>query len=417
MCKTCYAPFFTAEIFGRGIVYLCCPSYTKLEYIGNIFEQSWDEIWNCEAAKKFREKILKGDFSECNTNFCNPDFFPMCHEVKYIDSNKLDFNNPKARLIKFSMDNSCNVACTICRNEIRCNDPARVEFLDSHIEKTFLPILKDAEIVNFTGTGDPFASKHDRKFIKLITEKYPHIKFDFHSNGILCDQKNLENLNVIDKLSTIQISLHSAKKETYDKIVKFGNWEKLNNNLEFLKNLIEIGKLNELQLNFVILSENYKDIPEFIELCKKYKAKAFFWQYRDIKGVYDYDSVNVFSPLHKNHIDFIKIINNIPKDDPNIFMSPLLRKYTQIKNIYEYDLYSSIFANQMQERYETKDSIFHHQFDDMNRKLEDMNKKLEDLKIHPARKIIPYKLGRLISCFIPKKKNRHHFMDKWVKIK
>ena len=225
-------------------------------------------------------------------------------------------------------------------------------------EDVFLPLLKDVEIVNFTGVGDPFASKHVRTFVKRIVEKYPNMRFDFHSNGVLCDEKMLTELGVVDKLSTIQISLHSATKETYDKIVKYGNWERLNDNLEFLSNLIKKGRLHELQLNFVILSENYKDIPDFIELCKKYNAQAYFWQYRDINGVYDFDSVNIFSPLHREHKNLIKLLTNLDLSNPNLHVSPLLKQYIQIKNIDEYYMYANIFANQMLERYETENSIF-----------------------------------------------------------
>ena len=376
----CNAPFFTAEIFGGGNVCLCCPSYTKLQSIGNIFEKSWDEIWNCKEAQEFREKIKKGDYSSCNLNYCNPEFFPMVHETKYIDPQRLDYENPKARIIKFSMDRSCNVMCTICRDRLICNNNSeRTKFLDEHIEKLFLPILKDADIVNFTGTGDPFSSKHDRKFIKLAAQKYPNLRFDLHTNGTLCDENNLKELGILDRLSTIQISLHSASKETYDKIVKCGNWERLNKNLEFLASLKDSGKLNELQLNFVILSENYKDIPKFIELTKKYKAKAFLWQYRDIDGIYDYDSVNVCSPVHPEHKNFVKIMTEIDTSDRDLFITPLLRKYTQIKNIEEYNLYASIFATQNMERYETGNSVFEKRFMAIEKSVANHNLRLQEL--------------------------------------
>lgn len=133
--------------------------------------------------------------------------------------------------------------------------------------------------------------------------------------------------------------------------------ELLNQNLEFLSQLIEQGKLNELQLNFVVLSENYKDIPAFIQLCKKYHAKAFLWQYRDIEGVYDYDSVNVCYPLHGEHASFIRIMTELDTSNPDLFISPLLRKYTQIKNVDEYLLYANILSNQNNERYESKNGI------------------------------------------------------------
>ncbi len=358
----CKAPFFTAEIFGDGRVFCCCPAYTKIKEIGNIYCQTWDEVWNSDIAREFREKIKKGDYSSCYTNFCDPQFFPLCQELKYVDPEKLDINNPKARIVKLSMDASCNVACTICRSKIRCNqDESRTRFLDSKTD-IILETLKDAEIVNFTGSGDPFASKHVRRLIKIINEKYPNIKFNFHTNGTLCDERNLKELGVIDKLSTIEISLHSATKSTYDKIVKYGNWERVNKNLDFLSGLIKQGKLDELQLNFVVFSENFRAIPDFIELCKKYNAKAFLWQYRPMGGIYDFDSVDVTSPLHKNHKEFIQIMTNIDSNNPNLFMSPLFKKYTQIKDVEQYNLFASIIANQIAERYESKHCAFDKRF-------------------------------------------------------
>lgn len=377
----CKAPFFTAEIFGRGDVYLCCPSYTKLNAIGNIFTQSWDEIWNSKEAVEFRNKIKNSDYSDCNMNYCNPGFFPFCREVAYVDPAKLDYDNPKVRIIKFSLDRSCNVACTICRDKVYCNEECRTNFLNSKIDEVFMPLLDGVEIVNFTGTGDPFASKHDREFIKRIAQKYPNIRYDFHTNGILCSKENLERMGVIDKLSTIQISLHSATEETYNKIVKFGNWELLNKNLEFLSHLIEQNKLNELQLNFVVLSENYKDIPAFIQLCKKYHAKAFLWQYRDIEGVYDYDSVNVCYPLHREHASFIRIMTELDTSNPDLFISPLLRKYTQIKNVDEYLLYADIFSNQNNERYESKNGILGPRLFNIEQQIKQLQLSMEDNKV------------------------------------
>lgn len=386
----CKAPFFSAEIFGNGDVFLCCPAYTKIDAIGNIYEQEWDDIWNGKTAQDFRNKIKQGDYSSCYTHYCSANFFPLCQELKYVDSDKLDIDNPKPRIIKLSMDVTCNVACKICRKEVFCNDPKRTEFLDSKIDK-ILPILKDVEIVNFTGVGDPFASKHVRKFIKIIAQTYPQIRFNFHTNGTLCNKQNLEELGVLDRLSTVEISLHSAAKETYDKIVRFGNWEKLNKNLEFLSDLIDKKSLDELQLNFVILSENYKDIPAFIELCKRHKAKAFLWQYRDWGGAYDFDSVDVFSPLHKDHKNFIQIMSQLDTSNPNLFMTPALKKYTQIKNVEEYSLYASIFALQSAQRYESKDGIFRHKFKQIEQNKTDIEKLKNKIKANFFEKIFSVK--------------------------
>ena len=52
-----------------------------------------------------------------------------------------------------------------------------------------LPILKQAEIVSLNGAGEALASKHGKKLIKAIAEKYPDIKFELRTNGILCCKK------------------------------------------------------------------------------------------------------------------------------------------------------------------------------------------------------------------------------------
>lgn len=398
--NVCRNPFFTAEIFSDGSVYLCCPDYMNIGSIGNVFEQSWDEIWNSDIAKNFRERILHKDYSMCKQNFCEPNFFPLCHELNSPYITTLDFQNPKLKVLKISTDKSCQTACIICRDKLYCNNDAKqTQWLNEQIASVFMPILKDVEIVNFCGSGDPFASKHFRYFIKEISKNCPHIKFDLHTNGVLCDERNLEELGILDKLSTIQISLHSATKETYDKIVKYGNWERLNKNLEFLYNLKKEGKLFELQLNFVITSVNYKDIPIFIDLCKKYGAKAFLWQYRDLFGGDNYDERNICSPIHTEHSDFIQIMTSDKvKNAKNVFMSPLLRKYTQIKDVEQYNILSTILMDVITERYESKYCSINRRFKDINTEINKINQDLNKKRTGYLSKIFSiknsYKDGR-----------------------
>ena len=389
MKNTCLSPFFTAEIFGNGDVYICCPDYTLIGTIGNVFKQSWEEVWYSKKAVDLRNKILAGDYSSCRLSLCEPEFFPLCIELENIDKEKLDFNNPKARIVKISTERSCNVACTLCRSRVICNeDEEQIAFLDSKIESVFMPILKDAEIVNFCGSGDPFVSKHFRKIIKIAALTYPNLRFDLHTNGLLCNEENLTELGIIDRLSTVQISLHSATKEVYDRIVKRGNWEKLNSNLGYLAGLIEKGKLNQLHLNFVVNADNYVDIPLFIELCKKYHAKAFFWQYRDLGGVYSYDKMNICSPAHAEHKEFVRIMSNLKYDkNQKVFMTPLLRKFTQIKDVEQYYLTTSILMDNVIERYESKFSRQELRFQRIEQKLRDLEKNNGVHKVQDLQKI------------------------------
>lgn len=100
-------------------------------------------------------------------------------------------------------------------------------------------LLKNAETVCMNGGGDCLASRQGRALLERIAEVYPNIKFDLHTNGLLCNEKLLKELNILDRLSVVEISLHATTKNTYDKIVLGSDWEKLLkilNGLHILKN-------------------------------------------------------------------------------------------------------------------------------------------------------------------------------------
>lgn len=44
-CKACESPFFHIEVFPNGDVFTCCCDYIKWS-IGNIFENTFEEVWN-----------------------------------------------------------------------------------------------------------------------------------------------------------------------------------------------------------------------------------------------------------------------------------------------------------------------------------------------------------------------------------
>ena len=69
--KCCKNPYTHLEIQGNGNCYFCCPSFIKNEVpIGNIFEQSFEEVWYGEKATEFRKSVLDGSYSKCDLTLC-----------------------------------------------------------------------------------------------------------------------------------------------------------------------------------------------------------------------------------------------------------------------------------------------------------------------------------------------------------
>lgn len=154
------------------------------------------------------------------------------------------------------MNLDCQIRCKSCRDNTIRNSKEYIEELDDKARKYFLPIIKYTNKVCLIGSGDPLASKHTRNFIKMIVKEYPRMKFDLHTNGLLLNEKMLTELNIIDKLSVIQVSIHSATKETYNKIILDGNFDVLMDNLKYISNLKNENKIEKLHLNFVVSNAN-----------------------------------------------------------------------------------------------------------------------------------------------------------------
>src|SRR5689334_20702121 len=61
----CSKPFTWFEVSGwsapKGDVYLCCPTWLDTS-IGNLQDQSVEEIWNGEPAQAIRRSILDGSY-------------------------------------------------------------------------------------------------------------------------------------------------------------------------------------------------------------------------------------------------------------------------------------------------------------------------------------------------------------------
>ena len=303
--KKCKVPFGFIEIFPNGNVFTCCPAYIKNGCIGNIFKEPFLDIINSNRAIEIRKNILNHDYSMCNLDLCYPNETPFASQLdsKYIENIQYTTFIDKVNIIKFSHDLNCNIQCKSCRDKIINNSNEEIKALDEKAEKYFMPILKYTDKVCFSGSGDPLSSKHTRNFIKKISNTYSNIKFDLHTNGLLLNERILNDICILDKLSNIQISVHASKKEIYDKIISGGNFDLLIKNLDFIYKLKKENKIEKIHLYFVIQKSNAKDIVNFIKFAEKYEAEVYFWNMRNFGTEHSENEIaneNLISRILKN---------------------------------------------------------------------------------------------------------------------
>jgi MoaA/NifB/PqqE/SkfB family radical SAM enzyme len=321
------------EIYNDGNVYNynCCPNYFQWTTIGNIYKNSIEEIWNSNKSRLIRRKILKKNFSAENVAIYNANANQTIKELEHVDTSaEMNEIMPLPKLVKFSHDKECNVRCVTCRKNIILNTKEEMDLLDEKIDKYYIPLLKNADAVCMNGSGDTLASRHGRKLIKRIAETYPNIKFDLHTNGLLCTEQLLAELGIIDRLSVIEVSLHATTKETYDKFVLGSNWNKVIRNIEYLSRLKRGGKLDELLMLFVVTNFNYREMSDFIQFAKNYGAKACFWTYKNW-GQQNPEQEKIFSVFDKNHKEYEelkKILHGDIFTDKTVYLNRILSALT-----------------------------------------------------------------------------------------
>ena len=323
--KFCKTPFEEIEINATGECFTCCPNWNNSYSIGNIYEHSFEEVWNSEKAIKLREQILNNDYSLCDQNGCLYLKQKMFYNIHETNCKPVMTELPK--VVKFAYDKECNIACQICRDKIKRLSNEDLEILNSKIDTFFLPLLESAKTLIINAHGDPFGSRHSRLVIKKVAERYPNLKFDFHTNGVLLNKTQLNNLGVTpDKIGKVRISIHAASAITYAKTVPNGLFlfPQIVNNLKYLKKLKEEHFFEEY-IHFVVTSDNYKEIPDFIKLAQKVDASPRFWEYRRENCEYCIsEKLDICTPEHPTHKKLLKVLKHKLVKENKQFFSPIL---------------------------------------------------------------------------------------------
>ena len=300
----CPNPYILAEIMPYGNVYPCSCGWIRGYSFGNIFEQSFDEIWNGEKAKEFRQKLYDNDFSLC----------PGCQNLEILekisDSEPQLISAPPERIL-LGLDEFCDVKCIFCRGEnYKINTNLIPKDKEDKLLEILTPWLQNAKYVKTNAVGEVFASKISRDLIRDIANNFPNIKFELITNGIQCTQENIEKLGLSGKISMMTVSLHSYSEKTYNKIVKGGNYKQVIKNIEYLSELKKKGEMDRFEIHFTVTSINYMEMIDIIKLCRKIDAKVRFLGLdcsRDLEKLYN--EINIQDKKHPDYNKLVKLVH------------------------------------------------------------------------------------------------------------
>jgi len=338
--KFCGHPFDNFEPRENGDVGVCCLSW--LPYlIGNLNNNTMEEVYNSEKAQNIRRSILDGSFKYCDHRVCpliQNNSLPEKDKITYprhkdiIDNNKVIINHPTH--INFLQDDSCNLSCPSCRiQKINFHTGAiyeqRLKVHQNLVDCLLSKDLVDGCSINITGSGDPFASKIFRDFLlEFDGKKYPNVMIDLQTNGVMFTPAMWEKIHKMhDNIRIVMISFDAALPSTYKVTRRDGNWDLLVENVKFLSNKHREGYMQELRLDFVVQDLNYKEMPHFVTLAK------FFGNIDHVNfsmvtdwGTWDNDTFKqraIWGASHPEFKEFMGVLRSEELHDPMVDMSNL----------------------------------------------------------------------------------------------
>lgn len=303
--KFCRIPFDTLQIDEDGDVQLCDCQLFMPYTIGNIYQNTLQEIWLGEAADRVRQSVADEDFTYCNW---------ACSHLSTLPDRPAELptvrNFPKT--IKLDMDRSCNLKCPSCREGIIIEKNSTK--IDKQIElyeqiKQWGLANPDLNLIIIpTAIGEIFASHSGLQFLKSLKDyPYDNLKIRITSNGTLIHRNQQLIKDISHLIHSFSISIDAATPETYS-VVRGGDWEELMLGLEFIKSNIN----GQLTLSFCIQKNNWQEIELFADLANKFNAMVSYQKLMDW-GHWTIDWWHDNNVLDRTRDTFNQVVDSVKK--------------------------------------------------------------------------------------------------------
>lgn len=256
----CVAPFVTLLLEPDGKVGACRHKGSEFP-VGNILQQSFEEIWNGTYLKQWRKEFLEGKPQICKTEVkdrkCNlcPSYNRL---LEFAEIQEVQSKRPSR--IAFNFNGHCNLECVMChiwQKENGLYD--RIGFWNE-----IDPWIQDLQEVELL-SGEPFIQKDTYRLIDLLSEKRPQAKWTITTNANWKLNDFIKKKLDLIEVKNIIVSLDSTNELTYQQIRKKGNFSQALETLRGLKTYeqvrIDSGKSPlGIKINFLIQLSNWQEL-------------------------------------------------------------------------------------------------------------------------------------------------------------
>lgn len=327
----CEWPFYRTFIRPDGIINGCCWAKAPL---GDYRYKQFQTIWRGVRAQIFRLSLINKTYTFCRKKDC---IFLSGEERQ--NKNISRMKDTSVRLtpgfVEIGVDYTCNLYCPSCRTEIKTAKGKDKEFLDFTAERIKQSGWMDkADRIQMSGMGEVFVSKFNRDLL-YNTEAKRDCCIAILSNGNLFTVKEFEKIRAIYREIEVSISVDAATEETYRKLRRGGDFNRVLENLKMLGENLKKGYIKSLRIDMLVQRDNYNEIPEFVKLGKSINA-----------------SVISFSPIFRTEAIPLEVFNFISMRDVEGKLLPELEEVLMDPLLNEKEVWMPYFKNRMRKKHE-----------------------------------------------------------------
>lgn len=326
--RICPAPFETLLVSPDGSCRFCFWSSS----LGNIKEQTIEDIWQGDLARTIREEMLEGKFNYCNKNICYRFRQNLLPEKKtrietllkrsqkelqdHILGTALPFN------YELSYDLSCPYNCPSCRKEV-IGENAQV--LTPHeLENTtqnFVNLFKKVKLgrLLLSGYGEFSSSPYMMKILnELSPEKNEQLKLHLLTSGNSSFKKILDTIpHLRGHFQRVYVSFDTLNPELFTIIRSNQNFNNYLDHLNELSALKIKGVISELIFVCTVQDSNFEEIPKLISKALELNVTEIRLKRLRQRGTFDqreFKDKDICSPDHPKSKELRRILNNVPVD-------------------------------------------------------------------------------------------------------
>ena len=395
----CMAPWMSSHTWPDGRVFPCC-TWDTSEVIGNINDNTLEEIWNSEKYKKLRLDMLsETPVKSCERCYRMDNSGDMTYRNKinewldenfnYVEETHDDGHSPNfnLHLWDFRISNFCNFKCRSCGLELSSswfNDTKEMGHLNGHesalinvndkasFMDMLLPHYKCVEEVYFAGGEPLMMPEHYQIMDKLIELGRTDVTLRYSTNFSVLKFKDLHVFDYWKQFPNLQLFI------SVDGVKEIGEY-------------VRKGYKHDL---FV------KNVNDFIDSGIKYENLAFVVTYGSLNYLHMFDLIlnfieNGFIGSKKSNIYFSPIhepkyynCSYLPKKIKDEFKHRMSSFRSELRAYKLSDFYIESFMQKLQMIYDTSnlnDFSLYHMTD-----CKDMTIKLDNIRKENIMNIMPY---------------------------